>query len=235
MRSGIYIIVCKNNGHYYIGRALDYTKRVNQHKCTLRKGKHRNPRLQNLYNKYGEESLIFSLIIEIPRDEYIQEIIEQEIIDMVIDDENCVNINRTAGGGCIVPMTPERRKKISEAQKGEKSAWYGRKHTEETKRKISKAHKGKTVSEETRKKLSIAQSKKIGKMNPTSKAVLQIDPNTLEVIAEYDSVSDVNRIHGYDVSSIAKACRKELKKAYGYIWEYKEGATTISKGSRNAS
>jgi hypothetical protein len=66
--------------------------------------------------------------------------------------------------------TEETKRKISEAQKGEKGYWYRRKmteehkkklsekgkkrkHTDEEKKKISKAHKGKKISKETREKL----------------------------------------------------------------------------------
>lgn len=54
----------------------------------------------------------------------------------------------------------ETKKKMSEVQKGKNNGFYGRKHTEETKKKIGESHKGnkyrlgKTFSEETKKKMS---------------------------------------------------------------------------------
>lgn len=55
-------------------------------------------------------------------------------------------------------LTEEHKKKISEAQKGEKSYMYGKHahHTEETRKKISLANKGRAKSKETREKLSKA-------------------------------------------------------------------------------
>ena len=50
------------------------------------------------------------------------------------------------------------RKKMSESQKekiGDKNSFYGRKHTEETKKKMSEMAKNRKVSEETKKKMSI--------------------------------------------------------------------------------
>lgn len=46
-------------------------------------------------------------------------------------------------------------KMLSETRAGENGAFYGKRHTEESKKKISEAHIGMTASDETRKKLSI--------------------------------------------------------------------------------
>jgi len=58
----------------------------------------------------------------------------------------------------IYPRTPEWRKERSEATKGEKNSFYGRKHTEETKKKMSLSRKGQTrvFTDEWRKNLSLA-------------------------------------------------------------------------------
>jgi 5-methylcytosine-specific restriction endonuclease McrA len=54
--------------------------------------------------------------------------------------------------------TDESRKKMSEShkgiQKGKDHPMYGRKHTEESKRKMSESSKGQIISEETRRKIS---------------------------------------------------------------------------------
>ena len=54
----------------------------------------------------------------------------------------------------------ETRKKLSEARKGEKNPNYGKHLSEETRKKLSEAHKGKHLSEETRKKISEANKGK---------------------------------------------------------------------------
>ncbi len=48
-----------------------------------------------------------------------------------------------------------------ECQTGNKSAWYGRKHSQATKEKIGLANRNKIISEETRKKISIINTGKI--------------------------------------------------------------------------
>jgi len=73
--------------------------------------------------------------------------------------------NRTDGGegssGCI--PSDETRRKLSDAQKGEKNHNYGKIFSEEHRRKLSEASKGRTHSEETKRKQSEV---KIGKNNP---------------------------------------------------------------------
>ena len=55
----------------------------------------------------------------------------------------------------------------SKAMKGEKNPFYGKKHSEETKKRNAEAHKGKHLSEETKKKLSEANKERyIGEKHP---------------------------------------------------------------------
>jgi hypothetical protein len=89
---------------------------------------------------------------------------EEEFIKLYgrINLNNGVLCNLTDGGennsGRIV--TDEMKKYLSEINKGEKSVWYGKKHSQETKDKISIGNKGKIVSQETRKKLSLINKNK---------------------------------------------------------------------------
>lgn len=61
--SAIYKITCQANGMFYIGSTVDFRRREREHLRKLRSSKHVNPILQNLYNKYGEDSLEFRVII----------------------------------------------------------------------------------------------------------------------------------------------------------------------------
>ena len=124
---------------------------------------------------------------------------------------------------------PHTRKKISERLKGIK-------RTEETKRKISEANKGRKLSEEAKEKtrqahLGIKRTEETKrKISETlingkqSKAVLQIDPNTNEIINEWPSMAEVERQLGYKPASICNCCKEkpQHKTAYGFIWKYKK-------------
>lgn len=61
-KSGIYAFVNKINGMFYIGSATIFRKRWDLHLNELRKNKHKNPYLQNVYNKYGEINFQFIIL-----------------------------------------------------------------------------------------------------------------------------------------------------------------------------
>ena len=107
----------------------------------------------------------------------------------------------------------ETRRKISEARKGIK-------RSEETKKKISETLKGRKPSEETRRKISEAR-KGIPNIK-LSKPVLQIDKNTDELIAEFPSMTEVERQLGFSFKNISACCLGKIKSAYGFKWKYKE-------------
>lgn len=252
---GIYIIICTADNSFYIGRSVNYEKRMKDHFRDLRRGNHKNPRMQHTFDKYGEKFFKHELMMILPPDEKIQSYFEKKLIDMYIKKENCLNVNELSCGGCIVPMTEERKMKISISHTGEKAYFFGKKRPEhgrklsimmkghklsdETKRKISAAHKGKTIPESAKKKLSEYWSGSgnpkygmKGKLNPMSKPVIQIDESTGAVIREWENAKQVGRELGYDPSCIGKVCRGKLKHIYGYIWKYKESVTTIESKKR---
>lgn len=57
-----------------------------------------------------------------------------------------------------------------------------------------------------------------------SKAVLQINKETREVIKEFPSTHQVERELGFANTSISACCLGKYKSAYGYIWRYKNAS-----------
>jgi len=160
---GIYKIINKINGKYYIGSSSNIQRRKIQHFNKLRQNIHENQHLQYAYNKYGE--FVFDLII-------IEEVLdyknilfyEQKYLDIAKTEKNkCYNISFIAGK---IDMTPEVCEKISYYLKNkyknkENHPWFGKKHSPETllKQSLCKRGKnnpnfGKKFSIETRNKLS---------------------------------------------------------------------------------
>jgi group I intron endonuclease len=245
--SGIYKITCVENGHFYIGRTTNYTKRIGQHKTDLKSGKHKNQRMQHCYDKYGADSFVYELIMSADDSSNLIET-EQQLLDKYIDSDNCMNINRSAKVFCDVPMTAERRAKIGAAQKGRRGAKRSPKQrkrisdglkghviSDETKQKISNSHKGKKLTEETKEILRERFSGennprygKTGKENPNSVPVWQIDKCTGDKIKLWESASLAAKHFGAkDGSSIRKGMKKGHV-AYGYYWlEDKKGQSTI--------
>jgi group I intron endonuclease len=60
--SGIYALVCQENGKIYVGSSINLRGRGWSHLGQLRKGKHGNPHLQSAWNKYGEDSFNIKIL-----------------------------------------------------------------------------------------------------------------------------------------------------------------------------
>lgn len=180
-KSGTYVLINSKNGHFYIGSCKRFKKRWSEHVSLLRTNKHKNPYLQNAFNKYGSDAFVFETLSVTPVVSLLSQ--EQELLDGLFDNqERCYNISRTAYsvmtgrhhsnetrkkmrlahiGKPRGAMSEEHKKKLSESHKG-KTTWIkGKKHSQETKDKISAHCKGCSgrkpgykVSAETRKKMS---------------------------------------------------------------------------------
>lgn len=152
---GIYKITCLNNGKFYFGQTKRLRERWRDHLSALRSNRHDNPRLQSCFNKYGEDSLVFELIIECSQ-EFLTTL-EQNMLDYWFGFPVCMNDNPVAE----VPPTskPDKKRRgwkhTPEAREKIRLAGIGRfkKHSEESKKKMSLAHTGKKVSDETKQKM----------------------------------------------------------------------------------
>jgi group I intron endonuclease len=162
---GIYRIKNIITNKCYIGKSeLDIEGRWKAHVNALRKNKHKNNKLQNTWNKYGEENFIFGVIEEYPPEQCN----EMEIYWIAYYDSFHNGYNNTEGGEGTLGWNPskETRQKMSENHadfSGKKHPMYGKKHTEETKEKMSEAAKGRKHSPETKQKMS---EKNKGEKNP---------------------------------------------------------------------
>ena len=58
-KSGIYKIINKVNGKYYVGSTKDFNKRWLDHKSALIGNRHPNDKLQRAWNKYGQDKFEF--------------------------------------------------------------------------------------------------------------------------------------------------------------------------------
>ncbi len=62
MNSGVYRITNLVNNHSYVGSSRNLKRRRRDHFSTLRKNRHHSPRLQNAWNKYGEIAFEFVIL-----------------------------------------------------------------------------------------------------------------------------------------------------------------------------
>ncbi len=178
MKTGIYKILNRVTGKFYVGYATDIQNRWYGHKSKLRRNLHPNKYLQHVWNKYGENSFEFIIVEECSRDK----LCEREYFHITL----CKSTDRTIGYNIEPgdPQHPIRKPSKKEIQnfvninsKIVKCSTCGKevnypnfckyhgincrkkvKHTEETKLKISEKGKGREVSKESREKARLSMS-----------------------------------------------------------------------------
>lgn len=180
-----YILTHIKSGDFYIGSTGDFKSRRQKHIGALNRNKHSNPNLQRRYNE--DKELSFSIFIANDREDAYK--MEQELINKYKNDKKCLNVG-------LDVRAPNLGKKFSDitrakiaSRKGILHHAYGKKFSEEHKRKISQsnlgkintiesieknrlAHLGKKASEETKTKMSIYRTGKyLGKDNPHAQTV----------------------------------------------------------------
>lgn len=159
----IYRITNMANGHYYIGSAESFARREWQHKYDLRRGVHKNPRLQAAWNKHGAEMFVFEVIEDVAEDRTAFDI-ENTYLMKCVGQPDCYNVNTDAYVPRLgVPHTEEAKAKTSANRRGKASGEnhyrYGKTLSEEVRERIGAAQRGKPkapgrkVSEEGRAKI----------------------------------------------------------------------------------
>lgn len=168
MTSGVYVILNSQNGHLYIGSAVNVANRWGHHRPLLRQGRHHSSHLQRAWNKYGEAAFRFTVLEECEPEELVA--LEQSWMDNFLPE---YNMAPTAGSSLGTRCSEEKRAKLSASGMGHEGWMKGKKHPPEVCARISAAKKGKpngllgkkrpgykartvAVSRETRAKLSAA-------------------------------------------------------------------------------
>jgi len=162
MACGLYEIRNKINGYRYVGSGACLEKRITQHRTDLRGGVHANGRLQNAWNKYGEDAFEFEALLHCDA-EYLIEF-EQKAIDQKSE----YNIRRVADSQRGYKHSDESRARMSASQ-------TGLRRPPEARANMSKAKMGHEVTKETRAKLSAAHlGRKRGPPSEAHRAELSI-------------------------------------------------------------
>ena len=95
-KPGVYQIKNLKNGISYIGSSsVKIFKRLQHHFLELKRNKHKNKHLQNVWNKYGEENFVFIALENVDKLECLKR--EQELIDEICLNR-LYNINPLASG-----------------------------------------------------------------------------------------------------------------------------------------
>lgn len=134
---------------------------------------------------------------------FIPKVEGKEFIDHINADKTDNRVENlrwtTHKENCNNPLTAKR---ISEALSGENNPFYGRRHTDEAKRKMSEARKG-----------------KFGAENNSSKPIVGINKETGEEVV-FAAAMEAQRVLGINDGNICECCKGKRKSAGGYYWRY---------------
>lgn len=127
MISGIYKIINKVNGKFYLGSSKDIDKRWERHLYQLRSNRHHSIHLQRAWTKYGESNFSFEVMQILPSDIDQKQLFNQEkkLLDELMpwDDSIGYNMSRSTDGGDLISYHPN-IKDIREKQKNyQKDKW----------------------------------------------------------------------------------------------------------------
>jgi len=134
----IYCIENLVNGKKYIGSSINYKNRFKSHKCCLRLNKHQNDHLQSAWNKYGEASFEFKIVLQCD----INDLEKNEIyfIKKYYSSNRDYGYNMDDGGmGTNRIVSKETRNKLSNTKKI-KGDWSGIKNPVFGKKFAGKVH-----------------------------------------------------------------------------------------------
>jgi len=145
------------NGKEYIGQTTkNLNFRINNH-ISDAIGHKKTMYFHSAIRKYGPKSFDWEVLHECVN---IHDLNKLEIYYIKLYDTNNNGYNLNTGGGNAVP-SKETKQRMSIAQNkckrtGKDHHFYGKHHSEETKRKLSELNKGHKVPKETRQKISKA-------------------------------------------------------------------------------
>ena len=119
-RPGVYIILCIKNNKRYYGESVNVSARLSQHKSRLRRNIHEIPELQHDWNLYGEIFFDFSAV-------YM-----------------CLNCDRAERKAIELKYISQQlavcyNKFAQTSRKKQNNPFWGKKHTEQTKKQISRS------------------------------------------------------------------------------------------------
>jgi len=234
-KSVLYSITNPVNNKKYIGISSEFDNRKRNHLWHLRNNKHGNEKLQNAFNKYGEENFCFDIILCFLSNDRLELLkIENNFIEKYDTYKNGYNKSIGFDGSILLKPSEKWRKSTSERMKGN-TYWLGRKQSEEHIYKRTRVHKGKTLSKETKSKISDSRKGKFtGEDNPFyGKSHTEEFKNEIakklgkkircvETGEVFNSVSECAKQMNADRRNVQRVCTGKYKSTKGYSFEFIE-------------
>lgn len=192
-------------------------------------GYRQNTHFFSAIKKYGWENFSHEILFSnLTKEE--AEAKEIELIAKFDSANKDKGYNLDLGGNSVGKTSEETRRKISESTKGEKSAHYGKHHSEEAKRKMSVAAKNRPpMSAETRRKIGEAErgekhwtyGKSLSEEHRMRLSQSHCKPiECVETKTIYSSALDAAQQTGINQGNINSCCSGRRKRAGGFSWRY---------------
>ena len=215
----IYCYTNKINGKKYVGQAVNFKKRHQQH---ISKSSNRFI-IDRAIKKYGIENFEIKILKENLETRCLLNLWESYYIDKLntLDKEKGYNMSSGgSNGNNFINKTDEEMqeigKRISEAHKGEKHPLYGKQHSEESKAKMSENH---------------ADFK--GGKHPKAKRVIQIDITTKTIIKVWNYAKEIS--DNLDIKYVTLKYylqgRAKTHEYAGYLWYYEDDFNELNLDS----
>ena len=224
----VYIHTNKINGKMYVGISSKKPEyRWNHGNGYLQKDKNGNfvqPAIARAIEKYGWDGFDHEVIAaNLTREEACN--FERLLIDKFDTIKNGYNLTP---GGDHFELSELSNKKRSESIRGEKNPFYGKHHSEETKRKISAKLKGRFTGD---KNPNYGNHSNAGENNYFyGKHYTGVDSPSARKVAQYTKDGQFIKVWDYmkqaadalhiDPSGITACCRDRQKSAFGFVWRY---------------
>ena len=208
----------KINGKIYIGITMQEPEK------RWRKGEGNNssPHFYSAIQKYGWDNFEHNILFtELTKEEACLK--EQELIKQFDSMNREYGYNSTSGGD-IFSMNEETKQKISQSMMGNKNG-LGHSCSEEKKKKISEAQKGREFTKEHKQKLSEAAKNRHVPCSEDKKQMLKEKSHKKPVYCEeldkvFESVQECGRQLGIPATNISKLCNGRGKTLKGYHLRY---------------
>lgn len=206
----VYIHTCKENNKKYIGQTRDLKNRWNNNGAKYlykqKNGQWRQPAIARAILSHGwdgfEHEVVADNLTKVEADK-----LEIELINKynTLNPQFGYNIRKGGSHGSLSQESIEKmRETIGDSRMKESNAFYGKKHSEETKQKIREN--------------AILNSKKRDWSGKNNFCFLHYQYICVETQKRYLSARLAGEAVGVSKGSIAKACNNENKTAGGFHW-----------------
>lgn len=208
----------KINGKIYI----DITMQVPEHRWRHGEGYKSSPHFYAAIQKYGWDNFEHNILFQgLTKEEACLK--EQQLIKKYNSMDRQYGYNSTSGGD-IFTMNEETKQKISKALMGNKNN-LGYPCPPEKRKKISEAQKGRKLTEEYKLKLSEAAKKRHTPCSEQAKEAIRKASHKkpvycVELNTVFESVQKCARQIGAEATSVSKVCKGKGHTVKGYHLKY---------------